>query len=322
MGPDQEKLSEAFLLGKLAENEREDVERDFFAKHDVFENLLIAENTLTDAYVTGRMAEEDRRLFESRLLINPVQRQRAAFAETFVTYASRLPIDDTLASTSASNWPTRLSRLFSTRSILSYSLMAAVLMLLVGAAFWWATNNSRPSTENLAKKDGRVETPNSEISPQVDKQTLPKQTDDRAYLNGDRSLTEPRLDKHSPVTRHEPQIRRAALISTIVLSPGSTRGNEPAKSFSVPSNADLISLRLNFEDGAFTSYFAVVETVDGQQIWRGKAAKANGKVEKSVAVSLPARLIKRGDYIARLKGLTKDGVYEAVGDYTFSVDRH
>ena len=86
MGPDQEKLAEAFLLGKLAENEREDVERDFFAKPDVFENLLIAENSLTDAYVTSRMAEEDRRLFESRLLINPVQRQRAAFAEFLLDF--------------------------------------------------------------------------------------------------------------------------------------------------------------------------------------------------------------------------------------------
>ncbi len=327
MGADQDKLAEAFLLGKLSENERTEVERDFFNRPDVFEGLLIAENSLTDAYVTGRLSREDRRLFESTLLISPMQRQRAAFAETFVRYASQLPVADDVSPKAESTWLKSLQRLFLAGPRLSFSFAAAVLIVVTGAAFWWASSRDSRSPENLAKfeRPAASEIQNSVSGPITGAQTPPNPAANRASLTSNRSSVDSRQDKASPVTRREPRPDPAAIISTIVLSLGSTRGNDPAKSFAIPANTKRVNLRLKFDDGDFSSYFAVLETIDGQQIWGGKERPSGVSKEegayKTVTMSVPARLLKRGDYIVILKGLTKEGIYEPVGDYSFTIGR-
>ncbi len=54
MKTEQNNLAAQFLLGKLTEEENIKIEEEFFGKNDHFENILIAENDLIDAYVNGR----------------------------------------------------------------------------------------------------------------------------------------------------------------------------------------------------------------------------------------------------------------------------
>lgn len=323
METDQNEKAVRFLLGKLTDEERADVEREFFHNTESFENILIAENSLTDAYVSKRLAPDDRLLFEKRLLINPRQRQRTAFAGTLVKYASQQPVDDVGMSTSESKFLTIFARLFSGRPLFSYSLAVAVFLLLLGAVFWWTSAGSRRlADDDLAKA------PASTSGEMQDKGSNDK-TAEQILSNGPDSRVP--IKEMTPDTEHtkpipvkkpaQPEISRS-LISTITLPLGSTRGAEGAKVFVVPEKTSLVNLKLGFESEHFSSYFVVVETVDGQQVWRGKVRKSSkNNSANTVALTVPARLLPRGDYIITLKGLAKGGAYDTVADYSFTIDR-
>ena len=321
METDQNEKAVRFLLGKLTDEERADVEREFFRSTDSFENILIAENSLTDAYVSKRLSPDDRRLFEKRLLINPRQMQKTAFAGTLVKYASQQPVEDVGVSTSESKFSTIFARLFSGQPLFSYSLAAAVFLLLIGVVLWWTSAGSRRlADDDLAKAPASGEMPDKGSNDNTVEQIL--------SVGPDRQIS---VKEITPETEHakpilvtkptQPEISRS-LISTILLPLGSTRGAEGAKVFVVPKKTDLVNLKLGFESEHFSSYFAVVETVDGQQVWSGKIRKSSKNDDSNtVILTVPARLLPRGDYIITLKGLAKGGAYDTVSDYSFTIDR-
>lgn len=322
MDRNQNELAAKFLLGKLTEEEQANIEKDFFQNTSSFENILIAENSLTDAYVSGRLSPEDRFLFERRLLINPRQQQRLAFAETLVRYASSRPIEDLDPSTTGSTWSTAFARLFFVRPLLSYSFAASIVLIAI-AAVWLTSTDSRLLTgESLAAANmpaepeikgplSKAQTGDSESAKEVDSSLRGKpDNDDRPAKLG------PPLPRTDMPRRRE----TSTIISTIVLPLGLTRSTESAKVFVVPEKTGLVNLRLKFENADFSSYFVVVETVDGQQVWKGKVIKSR-ELGNTVTLTVPAKLLSKGDYIIALKGLTKAGAFESVGDYSFTVDR-
>jgi hypothetical protein len=166
--------------------------------------------------------------------------------------------------------------------LLSYGLAAAVLLFLVGAAFWWAVSNSHSlSNEDLAEDQtpADIEINNSVSNKQIQEQVPSTNIDKSSPTNA----KVPDADR-TPIfnqgqasrqTQSAPPVK-SPIISTIVLPLGSTRGAEPAKVFVLPEKTSLVHLQLKIENGHYLSYFAVVETVDGQQVWRGKALKSRG----------------------------------------------
>src|SRR5262245_39803591 len=95
-----------FLLGQVTSEERDSIEEQFFSDTRSFDDLLIAENDLTDAYAADRLSREERSLFEKRLRITSHQRQRIDFAKTLLTYVRNLSVNEieTEASIPHGNW--------------------------------------------------------------------------------------------------------------------------------------------------------------------------------------------------------------------------
>lgn len=323
---DQHELAEQFLLGKLTDEQRSETEIEFFQSSSSFENILIAENSLTDAYVAGRLSFDDRRLFEQRLLINPRQRERAAFAKTLIKYASSLPVEIT-DETSRSNWAITLVRYLSGQPLASYSLGAAVFLILAGGAFWWTSNNLLPANDELAKivtqptLETRVPVPGNE--PEV--RTLLENKNEGVSPTETNSEPErgsrPVQDRTSRQAKPAESITSSRMISTIILSLGSTRDAGTAKAYILPRGASSVKLQIGFENGEFPKSFAVVETVDGQQIWSGKASYRGSKDARYVTVTVPGARLKSGDYIVTLKGSARGTLYETIGEYSFTVER-
>lgn len=325
-------LAEQFLLGKLTEAETVKIEEEYFGENKYFENILLAENDLIDAYAKGNLSPEDERRFENRLLLNPSQRQRVEFAETLFKYASSLPAAEELNSAPVkSNWLSIFAEFFSAKPLLSYSYAVAAFIFF-GGALWLAVNNnlsqlpgnnelaSAPAAETEIRKPS-IETPFEEQKPA-------NKVNRESELVKDESSAAPRSpnvneNQSSPKNRVEqPKKSAAPVFSTIILPLGLTRGGEVSKAFVIPAKANFVNLQLKFEEGNFPSYFAVIETVEGRHIWSGKITKpAKNKNEKAVTAIVPARFLQKADYIITLKGLTKDGAYESVGDYSFTVDR-
>jgi len=331
MKTDPNNLAERFLLGKLTEAETVKIEEEYFGENKHFENILIAENDLIDAYVKSTLSPEDKRRFETRLLLNPKQRQRVEFAETLFKYASSLPAAEELNSAPVkSNWLSIFAEFFSAKPLLSYSFAVAAFIFF-GGALWLAVNNNLsqlPGNNELASAPAETEIWKPSIETPFEEQKPANKVNRESELVKDESSAAPHSpnvnrNQTSPKNRVEqPKKNAAPVFSTIILPLGLTRDGGMSKTFEIPAKTNFVNLRLKFEEGDFASYFAVIETVEGRHIWSGKITKpAKNTNEKAVTATVPARFLQKADYIITLKGLTKDGAYESVGDYSFTVDR-
>lgn len=340
MNSEQDELAAKFLLGKLTEEEQTRIEEDFFKDNPSFENILIAENELIDAYVTGNLSLNDRARFEERLLLNPQQKQRVEFAKTLIGYASisSLSSKDSSSSATKPTFLTLISQFFFAKPMLSVSFAAFALFFFVGAIWWTANNNlSRsPNMGELAKTQtpdkveiqetlSEAKNENRQLENKVNTQIEAVNNNDSASLNLTKTKRNQFLPKNQthPKDQNATQKKSATIISTVILSLGATtRGSENAAAVEIPAKANLVNLHLKFDEGDFRSYYAVLETVEGQQLWSGKVFKSRkGRNEKSAILTVPARFLKKGDYILTLKGLNKNGIYESVADYSFNVAR-
>lgn len=320
METDANKTAIDFLLGKLGEEDQSIIEERFFRDTPPFEDILIAENDLIDDYVLGRLSLEDSLLFERRLLINPRQRQRAAFAGTLIKYASGMPVEVDGLSASSSGPAAFFARIFSGQPLFSYSLATAAVLLFLGALFWWTSFLSRPPADvELAQTSSQAETESQRHAPDRQVPELGRPPEPSNSDLGTNTGPNARRESNTSLIH---QSTPKPIISTIVLLPGSTRDVQSAKTFLIPKKTDLLNFQLKFEDGKFASYFAVLETADGQQIWRGKVTGyREDKDGGSIRLAIPAKCIKGGDYVVSLKGQVENGAFESVADYSFSVAR-
>ena len=323
MKTDQDELAAKFLLGKLNDEEQVKIEENYFKNTNFFENILVAENELIDAYVSDNLSSEDRLRFENRLLLNPQQRQKVDFAKTLLAYASNQPLADEESSSasSKSKWSFLFSRFIFAQPVLSYSLAALIIFLAGGI---WLTVNSNLEQGNQLNELAEIHSPqpmqNPEAAQEFPAKTNPKVETDENAVPAPQVL--PEFDKSQPPRKNriEQPKNSKIIISTIVLSLGSVRDIALAKTINISPKANFVNIRLEFEQDDFAFYCAVLETVEGRQVWRQKMLKPRKeKNERVVILTVPARLLRKSDYVVTLKGLTKDGIYEEVGDYSFSV---
>lgn len=308
---DHNLMTADLLLGKLPEEQRVEMEQHFFADAALFDELLIAENELTDAYVAGRLASEDRVLFEQRFLLNPAQRRRAIFADALIKYASRESVGAAPARGGAmSTFWASLSSLVSIRP-LALSFGAAAVVLVLTAVFLMVSRPGSVTDTDIA----RIQMPEAEAPTSAHTELKPSRAPET--VNANVANTAPGQHKTEHQKAAAPPVRPATLVSTILLTIGSTRSASGAKVYTLPAKATGVRLRLAVEDRTYSSYVAVVETVEGKQIASQRASKnADG-----VSILLPASRLTKGDYIVTLKGAKNNGVSETVGEYSFTIDR-
>lgn len=135
---DQKTIRE-YLLGELAEEKQRQLEESLLTSHELFEELLIAEDELVDEYVAGLLSERERERFEGYFLSTPERVRKLRFARAFkkhIAATARESPASTGDDLQNSSWMGWLPRFLHTRNpVLSYSL--ATVLLLVGAAGLW-----------------------------------------------------------------------------------------------------------------------------------------------------------------------------------------
>ena len=77
-----------YLLGALDEEARQGVERRLMAEEELFEELLVVEEELTDQYLNEELSADERRGFEGYFLSTPERRRKLRFAKAFGRYVS------------------------------------------------------------------------------------------------------------------------------------------------------------------------------------------------------------------------------------------
>jgi hypothetical protein len=97
---------------------------------------------------------------------------------------------------------------------------------------------------------------------------------------------------------------------------GADEGSAPANRVVVSSGSPVIALSLEFEkDPAFRSYRARLSDASGRVVW--SAENIPPPPSDAIAITLPSRLLGRGNYSVALEGIGADGRYLPAGHFTF-----
>jgi hypothetical protein len=86
-----------YLLGRMSERERLELEERLFRDEDLDEELLVTTEDLVCAYLAGELREDDRLRFEGHFLASPENREQLASMRDFLTAMDRVSEEDTPA---------------------------------------------------------------------------------------------------------------------------------------------------------------------------------------------------------------------------------
>jgi len=111
----------------------------------------------------------------------------------------------------------------------------------------------------------------------------------------------------------------SALITTVLLTPGGTRESEATAPLVLRPAPQFVRVELVLEDDRYDSYAAELQDVEGRVLWKAHSLRATTAPSgRTVAVSVPAKLLPPGDYIVVLQGIRR-GQASEINNYTFTV---
>ncbi len=110
-------------------------------------------------------------------------------------------------------------------------------------------------------------------------------------------------------------------IISLTLAPGAQRTSGSPKILVIPPTALLVRLQLLLEHDDYHTYRVVIENAAGARIWEKDGLKSQSRRERlrTVIFGLPPGILKNGNFLTRLSGVTAHGKIEEIGDYRFLV---
>jgi hypothetical protein len=146
-----------YLLGEMPPAERERLEEEYFADDDAFEQMLIAEDELLDAYATGGLSAAERRRFEERFLRSPGARERVQFARSLADAAADArPAETPRVVTRRRRLPAFLAAPFGRVGAPRLALAIVVLIVAVGVAVLLVRQAGLRDELRQARQEGDV----------------------------------------------------------------------------------------------------------------------------------------------------------------------
>src|SRR5262245_10784073 len=86
--PEVQERLRRYLLGQLAEDALEAIEKDLLVNDELFEELLVAEDELVDEFLTGELGPDERLAFEKHFLVTPERHDKLKFGRAFKRHLS------------------------------------------------------------------------------------------------------------------------------------------------------------------------------------------------------------------------------------------
>jgi hypothetical protein len=318
-----------YILGGLPERERERLEAEYFEDDDAFEQLLIAEEELTDEYVRGELSAEESARFEKNYLSSPRGCERVQFARALAKAMSDARGAEAEETRDVRGIPF-FTALRTRGAAWRFAFAGFVLVAAVGLT-WLLVERARTQDELRRLRDERAGL--SERAQEMERRAAAERARSGellAQLEAERARPAPEAGREGDAGQQDRpspgkaggQAPRPSVIS-FLLTPGLVRGGG-SRTLQVPGGDSSVVLRLNVEGGAYRSYHAVIEFAGGQQVWRAdsvrprRPAAAGGTIELP---AIPARALPPGDYVLLLSGERPDGEFEGVADYSFRVVR-
>ncbi len=260
-----------YLLRGLDEHRHDQFEERLLTDTKLQAELSEAQHDLIDDYVFGLLNDRERALFEKNFALNDERVHIVRLSEALLKYTESNPLmvpSDRNASHS-SGWRQTL------RFLREHKLAAACVGILLLAVSYglWSIYNHKQLERQLATL-------------QAQRRAIEKEL---AKLNADQL----------------PDAR--ASIITITLRPLLRDAGETSQ-VGIEKNTEFLQLKLELMDDQYVSYRAVIETIEGSEMYRVNNLKTqpsgNGK---TLVMNLPGQLLPVGSYQIHLIGVTSTG---------------
>lgn len=295
-----DELLTRYLLGDLPAEQAEQLDELSVADDEFAWRLNGVENDLVDGFVRGELEGATLQKFQSVYLSSTMRRQKVEFATGLLELEKRAALQAAgpkRAKLSTGRWGW-----LGAISFQQWSFAAAAVALLLIAAFLF-TDNLR-----LRRQVDQARANSSQHEQQL-QQELDRQRAANAEVHGE-------LDRAHGDGQDLAQLKTVSL-----LLPPPTRGVGPLQSVVVHPGTDLVVVLLTLESDAFPQYrVALKDPAIQREVWHSPDLSASSAAgHKAVAVSVPAKLLQQGHYLAELTGIRRNGAIEPIGDYPFGV---
>jgi type II secretory pathway pseudopilin PulG len=319
MSVDNEKLISQYLLGELPEEQQVQIEDRAFADKDYLATITAVENDLIDEYVRGEVSATDQQRFESRFLASAERRKRVEFAKALRTVVS----EPTVPEKTVTGWSWRESLyafLNGLNPAARLAFVAAAILVVVGAGLLFVETlrlrrqvtqlqAEKQAGQNLQQALEQERKRNAELNARLDQEKQQReQTDDSL-----RQLTE---------TQEATNPAPPPVIASLTLLPGLSRGGGQKPTLDLSNDPRLVRLQIGIDpEEQYKSFGVELRTLAGAQVWNREnlVARTRKRGTRAVGLTLPAPVLKSGEYELRLRGLTEAGGSEDVGFYYFNV---
>ncbi len=329
-----------YLLEDLNEQEREQLERGLMSDDDLAELLLLGEDELIDEYISGTLSEQERAKFSQHFLRVPELRDDVRVTAALRKYALKVaPV--VAAKEAAENAPEDAARdapedtppvslldwlrKFFMRPAVGFAF-AAALCAAVALAAWLATQNARLRGQVEQLQARQAPAGGADLAEQLAAERLRNEQLSAELLRERELLAEAsrtpqpgqEQPQPTPARAPAPPTSAAAFIS-LTLTSGAVRDGESGelKKITVTPGTRELRIRLNPAAGDYRGYAAVLQTVEGREVFSRRGLRAGGG--GFVALNVPAGVLAPDDYRVVLSGVNSSGDPEEVGSYYFRV---
>jgi hypothetical protein len=267
----------SYLLGRLPEIEREQVEERIFAEDGYFERLSLLEDQLIDAFVRDELPARDRSDFERYFILSPRRREKAKFSALLSRAAKR-----------KAPWWKPFADILRFRAPLMRVAFAGIsLVALVGGSLLtYQVIRLQREVAGLASALESATKENEELRARAETQGPPP----AAAPPG------------------------ASPIFSLLLSPGLVRGGGvPELRLTPTAQAVRFTLKLPPSE-PYSAYRGVLKDASHNELWTG-TAYALRPPSDSVRLQVPARVLAPGTFYVLLQGRIAGGEYEDLATY-------
>ena len=317
-----EELISRYLLGELPEEQQVEIEDRAFSDKDYLASITAVENDLIDEYVRGELSAADRQRFETRFLASAERRKRVEFATALRTVVSESYAPEKKQIHDVPRWSWRDSLYAFLNGLNPAARLAfatAAILLIVGAAWLFA------ETWRLRRQVNQLQA--EKQSGQGLQQALDaerKRSEElNARLNQEKQQREQTDESLRQLTETTEATKPVAppVFASLTLLPGLSRGGGQKPNLDLSNDVRLVRLQIGIDpEEQYKSFAVELRTVAGRGVWnRENLAARTRRGTRAVGLTLPATVLKSGEYELRLRGLTEGGGSEDVGFYYFNV---
>jgi len=288
---------------------------------------FIDEHNIADLYLLGKLADEERNRFEEHFIDCPECLDRLETTDSFLDGIKTLAIEEAVRSHASVQagilaWAARLSR--GRQAML---LLSTILLLVALPAAFFVTEMKHVRGEldqaKLAYGDWqRQYEEKRQTAQRLEKElqeTRQKSAEQRQQLETELERERQERESLANEAKGRGGLHSIATVFSLINTRSADPTQPPPKSEIVISRSSpLIILSPEFDpDPDIQSYRGAITSDDNRPIWQGDKLQLNSK--GTIELGFNARLFKPGDYLFTLEGLTKQGRYVLISKYPFSV---